>query len=55
MTTPEKQDKRTRLAQGAAMFGAVVDGRELVAISGDRIRVPDPDRVVHLQFRHFAA
>ena len=34
--------------------GAVVAGRELVAISGERVRIPDPDRLVHLQFRRFA-
>ncbi|GHF22758.1 alkyl hydroperoxide reductase [Amycolatopsis deserti] len=27
---------------------------ELVAVSGERIRVPDPERLVHLQFRRFA-
>lgn len=34
--------------------GAVLAGRELVAISGDRLRIPDADRLVHLQFRRFA-
>lgn len=28
--------------------------RELVAISGSPVPVPDPDRLVHLQFRRFA-
>ncbi|SDM65729.1 peroxiredoxin-like family protein [Allokutzneria albata] len=28
--------------------------RELIAVSGERVRVPDPDRLVHLQFRRFA-
>jgi hypothetical protein len=32
----------------------MVKPRELVAVSGETIRVPDPDRVVHLQFRRFA-
>lgn len=31
-----------------------VPTRQLVAISGERVRVPDPDRLVHLQFRRFA-
>jgi len=28
--------------------------RELVSITGERIRVPDPQHLVHLQFRRFA-
>ncbi|WP_086827135.1 peroxiredoxin-like family protein [Allokutzneria sp. NRRL B-24872] len=31
-----------------------VTARELIAVSGERVRVPDPDRLVHLQFRRFA-
>jgi len=31
-----------------------VPARQLVAISGARVRVPDPDRLTHLQFRRFA-
>jgi hypothetical protein len=31
-----------------------VPDRELVAISGAHVPVPDPDRLVHLQFRRFA-
>ena len=31
-----------------------VTPRELIAVSGERVRVPDPDRLVHLQFRRFA-
>jgi peroxiredoxin len=34
--------------------GAAVAARELVAISGERVRVPDGERLVHLQFRRFA-
>jgi peroxiredoxin len=34
--------------------GATVPGRELATISGAPIRLPDPERVVHLQFRRFA-
>lgn len=34
--------------------GAVLSGRELVAISGERVRVPDAGRLVHLQLRRFA-
>lgn len=33
---------------------AVVAGRTLVSIAELPIRVPDPDRLVHLQFRRFA-
>lgn len=32
----------------------IVPTRQLIAISGERLRVPDPDRLVHLQFRRFA-
>lgn len=34
--------------------GAVLAERELLAISGERVRIPDADRLVHLQFRRFA-
>ncbi|MEU1710712.1 peroxiredoxin-like family protein [Streptomyces sp. NPDC005706] len=31
-----------------------VERRDLIAVSGDRVAVPDPDRLIHLQFRRFA-
>ncbi|MFB9904080.1 peroxiredoxin-like family protein [Allokutzneria oryzae] len=31
-----------------------VTERELTTVTGERLRVPDPDRLVHLQFRRFA-
>jgi peroxiredoxin len=31
-----------------------VPARELVNVHGARVRLPDPDRLVHLQFRRFA-
>ncbi|WP_367132669.1 peroxiredoxin-like family protein [Saccharothrix sp. HUAS TT1] len=31
-----------------------VDAREWEAVGGGAVRVPDPDRLVHLQFRRFA-
>lgn len=34
--------------------GEVLAERELLTASGDRVRIPDPDRLVHLQFRRFA-
>jgi hypothetical protein len=34
--------------------GSVVAPRELVSVSGDAVPIPDPDRLVHLQFRRFA-
>jgi peroxiredoxin len=34
--------------------GSTVAPHELVSVSGDAVRVPDPDRLVHLQFRRFA-
>lgn len=33
---------------------SAVSGRTLVTISGARVQVPDPDRLLHLQFRRFA-
>jgi len=33
---------------------ATVERRDLTAVSGDHVAVPDPDRLVHLQFRRFA-
>ncbi len=34
--------------------GSVITPRELVSVSGDAVPIPDPERVVHLQFRRFA-
>jgi hypothetical protein len=34
--------------------GAVIAGRELDTVSSGRVAVPDPGRLVHLQFRRFA-
>ncbi|MFJ2303051.1 peroxiredoxin-like family protein [Streptomyces sp. NPDC087787] len=34
--------------------GSTVRERRLTTVSGDRVAVPDPDRLIHLQFRRFA-
>jgi peroxiredoxin len=34
--------------------GAVLPQRDLVATSGERVQIPDTDRLVHLQFRRYA-
>ncbi|PKW12247.1 AhpC/TSA family protein [Streptomyces sp. 1222.5] len=34
--------------------GSTVDPRHLSTVAGERIALPDPDRLVHLQFRRFA-
>ncbi|MFG3152349.1 peroxiredoxin-like family protein [Streptomyces sp. NPDC048219] len=34
--------------------GSTVDGHSLTTVSGDRVAVPDPERLIHLQFRRFA-
>jgi hypothetical protein len=34
--------------------GDIVTRRELVGIHGERVRIPDPERLVHLQFRRYA-
>ena len=33
---------------------SVVAARELIGVSGETVPIPDPDRLVHLQFRRFA-
>lgn len=47
--TPRAPVAATRLQNGAYL-----PARELVTIHDRRIRIPDPRRVVHLQFRRFA-
>jgi len=34
--------------------GSVITPRELTGVSGEAVSIPDPDRLVHLQFRRFA-
>ncbi|MFJ1651891.1 peroxiredoxin-like family protein [Streptomyces sp. NPDC088337] len=34
--------------------GSIVQERCLTAVSGEQVAVPDPDRLIHLQFRRFA-
>jgi peroxiredoxin len=34
--------------------GQVLAERDLLTVTGDRVRTPDPERFVHLQFRRFA-
>ena len=34
--------------------GSVVSPRDLTSVSGDAVPIPDPNRLVHLQFRRFA-
>jgi peroxiredoxin len=36
------------------MVGSTVPTRELLAVSGERVSVPDPEHLIHLQFRRFA-
>jgi len=37
-----------------AGVGSVVAARELIDVSGETVPIPDPGRLVHLQFRRFA-
>jgi hypothetical protein len=39
---------------GRVTAGSVITARELETVAGPAIRVPDPDLIVHLQFRRFA-
>lgn len=34
--------------------GIIVSARQLVTVSGDRVPIPDPHKLAHLQFRRFA-
>jgi len=34
--------------------GSVVAAHDLIGVSGEPVPIPDPDRLVHLQFRRFA-
>jgi hypothetical protein len=34
--------------------GSVITPRELIGASGEAVPIPDPDRLIHLQFRRFA-
>lgn len=40
--------------RGKIEVGATVPARELVTVSGEQVPVPDPQHLVHLQFRRFA-
>ena len=35
-------------------LGAVIEPQELLGTRSERIRIPDPQQIVHLQFRRFA-
>ncbi|QWB27317.1 MULTISPECIES: peroxiredoxin-like family protein [Streptomyces] len=43
-----------RLSRSPVEPGSTVNARTLSAVSGDEVAVPDPGRLVHLQFRRFA-
>ncbi|MFQ6146010.1 peroxiredoxin-like family protein [Streptomyces seoulensis] len=43
-----------RRSRARLVPGATVDARSLTAVSGDQVAVPDPGRLLHLQFRRFA-
>lgn len=43
-----------RMSRSQVRSGSTVHDRQLTAVSGDRVAVPDPDRLIHLQFRRFA-
>jgi peroxiredoxin len=40
--------------RGKLRPGSIVSARELATIGGEPVRLPDPERMVHLQFRRFA-
>ncbi|MDI1459236.1 peroxiredoxin-like family protein [Streptomyces sp. ATE26] len=43
-----------RMVRSPGKPQVVVERRELTAVSGERVTLPDPDRLIHLQFRRFA-
>jgi len=47
------QERRTSQMR-RIQTGSVLTPRELVSVRGEAVRIPDPDRLVHLQFRRFA-
>ena len=60
MSSPNKEHEERIIAGGrnreqtSLKVGDVINPRELETIRGDRIRIPDPEHLVHLQFRRFA-
>lgn len=40
--------------QRRVQVGQIIESRELVTIRSELVRIPDPERIVHLQFRRFA-
>ncbi len=46
--------RRTSAASRRIPVGARLPSHELVSVHGQRIQIPDPQRIVHLQFRRFA-
>ncbi|WP_460105112.1 peroxiredoxin-like family protein [Streptomyces sp. YKOK-J1] len=43
-----------RMTRSPGKPGSIVERRDLTAVSGDDVAIPDPARLVHLQFRRFA-
>ncbi|MFC4507829.1 MULTISPECIES: peroxiredoxin-like family protein [Streptomyces] len=43
-----------RMSRRPVEPGSTVNERGLTAVSGDQVALPDPDRLIHLQFRRFA-
>lgn len=43
-----------RMSRNPVRPGSTVGDRRLTAVSGDQVAVPDPGRLIHLQFRRFA-
>ncbi|MDA4114094.1 MAG: hypothetical protein OK474_08615, partial [Thaumarchaeota archaeon] len=46
--------RETGLAAGRLKVGDVLGHRELVTIQGNSVQIPDPELLVHLQFRRYA-
>lgn len=51
----EKNERKVSMTKRAKVGeGSVVAPQELCAVSGATVPIPDPDQLVHLQFRRFA-
>jgi peroxiredoxin len=52
--TAAAMPQKTTIAANEIKAGDVVTKREITTIRGEPVQVPDPERMVHLQFRRYA-
>jgi peroxiredoxin len=49
-----QEREETKMVNNRIQTGVVLQPRELLTIRSERVRIPDEERLVHLQFRRFA-